>query len=231
LKTYKHIFFDLDRTLWDLERNSDEAIIELYEKHGLGNLGIKPFEHFNEVYRKVNERMWAYYLKGQINKETLRFGRFHKTFLAYGVDDPHLAKRFAEDYTHLAPQKPHVFPGTHDVLNYLKGKYKLHIITNGFEDVQYIKMTHSNLHPYFEHIVTSDRAGVQKPTRGIFEYTVSLAKAVKEECIMIGDSYEVDIIGARNAGIDQVYFNNMGDKKGKACTYEISELKELMKFL
>jgi putative hydrolase of the HAD superfamily len=231
MKTYKHIFFDLDRTLWDLEKNSDEALIELYAKHKLESLGIKPFDHFNVIYRKVNERMWAYYLKGQINKETLRFGRFHKTFLSYGVDNTHLARQFAADYSHVTPKKSHVFPDTHDVLNYLKTKYKLHIITNGFEDVQHIKMKHSNLHGYFEHIVTSDRAGVQKPTRGIFEYTISLAKTSKEECIMIGDSYEADIIGARNAGIDQVYFNNMGDRKGKTCTYEISGLKELMKLL
>jgi putative hydrolase of the HAD superfamily len=231
LKPYKHIFFDLDRTLWDLERNSDEAILELYTRHRLEKIGIRPFDHFNDNYRKVNERMWGYYMKGQISKDTLRFGRFHKTFLLYGVDNPYLAKQFAEDYTRVTPTKPHVFPGTHEVLDYLKAKYRLHIITNGFEDVQHIKMKHANLHGYFEHIVTSDRAGVQKPTRGIFDYTISLAKTSSEECIMIGDHYEVDIVGAANAGIDQVYFNTVGGKKEKACTYEISELKELMTFL
>ena len=231
MKTYKHIFFDLDRTLWDLEKNSDETIVELYEKHALEKAGIRPFEHFSQLYREVNDKMWAYYQRGEITKEVLRFNRFHKTFLHYGVDNPHLVKIFSEDYTRHTPMKKHVFPGAHEVLTYLRPKYSLSIITNGFEDIQHIKMKHSELHPYFDHIVTSDKAGAQKPSRAIFEHTISLLNADKSECIMIGDSYEHDIIGAANAGIDQVYFNSTGDRRGKKCTYEIFELKELMQFL
>src|SRR5207253_1509144 len=125
ISTYKHIFFDLDRTLWDLEKNSTETIRELYDKHLLGEFGVKPFEHFFENYRSINDRMWKHYLRGDIDKETLRFSRFHKVFLEYGLDNVHLARQFGDDYISLAPYKKHLFPFTHEVLSYLQKKYEL----------------------------------------------------------------------------------------------------------
>ena len=231
MKVYKHIFFDLDRTLWDLERNSEETLDDLYKQHSLDKHGVVSFRDFLDRYRTINDEMWKHYLRGDISKDVLRFGRFHKTFLHHGVNNKDLAKKFSEDYSYHAPRKKHLFEGTIDVLRYLQGKYQLHIITNGFEEIQHVKMKHSGLTSYFTHIITSDRAGAQKPSRAIFEFALQEAGAEKPESIMIGDTYEVDIIGAMQAGVDQVYFNCTGDKKGKKCTYEIFELRSLMKFL
>ena len=231
MKTYQHIFFDLDHTLWDLEKNSLETLTELFETHQLSRFGVTPFSDFVKIYSEINSRMWKYYLRGDISRDTLRFGRFHKAFLEFGLDNVHLAKSFGEAYSKNAPYKTHVHDGAHEVLAYLQKKYSLHILTNGFEEIQHIKIKQSKLDPYFTHVVTSDKANAKKPSREIFEYILKLSGATKENSLMVGDNYEADIIGARNAGIDQVYFNTQGDKPGKICTKEIFSLRELFDFI
>lgn len=228
---YYHLFFDLDRTLWDFETSSAATIKELYNKHNLQLKGIHSFDMFISTYHKINDRLWEYYRKGYIDKGTLRGKRFYSTLLEFGVDDFYLAEVMGEQYIKQSPYQTYVLPYTHDVLHELKNKFKLHIITNGFEDIQHIKIENSGLKKYFTHIITSERANATKPDKKIFDYSLKLAKARREESLTIGDNLELDILGAKNAGIDQVYFNPSKVVHNEEVTHEIDSLIQLLDIL
>jgi|SRR6056297_1239851 len=231
MKQYKHIFIDLDRTLWDFEANSLETFKEIYKKRDLAKIFIN-FEQFHKTYRKYNHQLWEDYREGKITKDILKHRRFYLTLAAYNYKDEELAKKLGEDYVRISATKTQIFPYTHEALKYLKEKYSLHLITNGFEEVQYKKIKNCDLEKYFTNIITSEKAGVQKPNEKIFNYALRNAGAEKEESIMLGDDIEGDIKGAKSAGMDQILFNP--DKKefeNVTPTYEINSLKELMEIL
>ena len=230
-KIYKNIFFDLDHTLWDFERNSSESLREMYLKYDLLGLGIENAEHFEKVYKKINYSYWEAYRKEEINKDQLRVGRFRDTFTFFDIDNNALADRLGDDYLSITPYKKHLFPDTIEILDKLKEKYRLHIITNGFEEVQYIKMKSSGLTPYFENIITSEQAKVKKPNPIIFEYALKTCKASVEDSLMIGDNPEVDCKGAYDIGMDSVYFNPNKEKTDFPSTYEINGLNALERIL
>ena len=231
MSRYKHIFFDLDRTLWDIETNSSQILTELAEDYKIRDRGIPSVDDFISHYKRINDGLWEQYHRDEIDKETLRVKRFRDAFQVYGIDDPALSKAFGDEYVQKSPLKNNLLPHTLDVLEYLHPKYHLHIITNGFEEVQGIKMEKSNIRKYFKEIVTSERSGFKKPDARIFQFTLNLAGAAPEESIMIGDSLEADIIGARGAGIDQVYYNPAKNAHQEKITYEIGSLHELLRFL
>lgn len=228
---YKHIFFDLDNTLWDFERNSTETLNELYHKYRLDELGVASPELFIRTYQERNIMMWEQYRLGKIDKETLRNERFTLTFWDMGLDAELAPRALADDYLIISPKKNHLFPHAHEVLSYLQEKYTLHIITNGFEEAQYIKLDSADLSKYFAEIIISEHTGYKKPDANIFHYAADKANAKKDECLMVGDGLEVDIIGARNAGWDAVYFNPDKIQHEEKVTYEIDSLDELKKFL
>ena len=223
---YKHIYFDLDRTLWDFDNNARETFIEIYNKRNLNSI-FNSFDAFYNTYNKYNDLLWKDYRDGKIEKSELRWKRFALTLEEFGVIDNELAKHIGEDYVLISPTKKQLFPFTHETLSYLKEKYKLYIITNGFSEIQFIKLVNSNLDKYFTHVFTSEEAGAQKPSPIIFEHALKIANAEINECLMIGDDLETDILGARNMGIDQVYFNTDKVRHNEAITYEISSLNEL----
>ncbi len=231
LKKYKHIFFDLDHTLWDFNRNSEETLEELFEIYSLQELGVKAFSNFLEKYREVNDLKWDLYRNNKITKDELRATRFHDTLLAFEIDHPELASKIDSEYISKSPYKTHVFPHTHDVLEYLAKKYELHIITNGFSEVQDVKLTNSKLKMYFNHKITSESIGVNKPDPKIFTHALRMASAKRTESIMIGDNLAVDVIGARNIGMDQVYFNPEKMAHSVKVTHEITSLIQLKDFL
>lgn len=230
-KSYKHIFFDLDHTLWDFDRNSQETLEELFEFYSLKEYGISAFKDFLASYRKVNDKVWDLYRRDKISKQELRNIRFRETLLNFGIDHPELAEKLDRDYIGKCPYKTHVFPHTHEILNYLAEKYKLHIITNGFSEVQDIKLEHSRLNPYFIHKITSEAAGVKKPDPKIFTHALRVTEAKRTESIMIGDNLVADIIGARNVGMDQIFFNPDTVDHEIKVTHEIKSLNELTKIL
>lgn len=231
--TYSHIFFDLDHTLWDFEKNSEETLYTLFEQFELGSHGKFDCNSFYRKYKFVNVRLWDLYNKGKITQQELRERRFVKTLVGLGLAEHEVPKGLSEAYTDMCPTKSAVFPYAHEVLQYLQPKYGLHIVTNGFKDVQHIKMDSSSLHGYFKEIVTSDCCGYKKPDRRMFEYLLDRLQAKPKQCLMIGDNYECDIEGAREAGIDQVYFNPEGtrSKKRPKPTHEIMCLSELRQIL
>jgi putative hydrolase of the HAD superfamily len=228
---YKHIFFDLDHTLWDFEKNSAETLTELYNKFNLQNIGIDSLELFIKFYQNRNEVMWEQYRYGKIDRDTLRNKRFEFTFDDLGIDEPTLSKSLSEEYIRIAPYKTNLFPDTHEVLTYLKEKYVLHIITNGFVETQFKKMNSSQLTSYFSEIIISEQTGFKKPDPNIFIHAIERANTNADESLMIGDNLDVDIAGARSANIDQVYFNPNKLTHQQQSTYEISSLIELKEFL
>ncbi len=225
--SYEHLFFDLDRTLWDFETNSHETLLELHDKHNLADRGITQAEEFIFEYKRINELCWADYRLGKIDKQLLRHIRFRKALEHFKVKDEALAEVFGAEYIALCPLKNTVFPDTHDVLDYLVKKYRMHIITNGFEEVQYIKMKHSNLTDYFDVVVVSEAVGEKKPHPKVFDYALEQTGAKAAQSLMIGDDLPVDIMGAQACGIHGVYFNPHDEQHSEDPTYEIKGLKEL----
>jgi len=230
-KTYQHIFFDLDRTLWDFETNSLETFKDLFLKYSLVEKGIVSFDDFMTTYHRNNVILWEMYRKGEIKKEVLNVRRFAIALNHYGIFDDLLNSNMASDYISLSPTKTNLYPDTIEILQYLSSKYKLHIITNGFEEVQYKKLTHSGLMKFFIEIITSEDAGAMKPKPHIFNYAIERAGALPEESLMIGDDEEVDILGAIGAGIDQVLVDYEGTTADSKATYRVQNLKELYEIL
>jgi len=228
---YKHIFFDLDRTLWDFDKSSAEAFADIYELHKLKELGIESVELFHDVYSVHNEKLWDIYRDGGITKEDLRGKRFNLTLKDFGIDNPDLAEAIGMDYVSLSPLKVNLFPQAINILEYLYPKYKLHIITNGFQEVQEVKMAASDLTKYFETVVTSEEAGIKKPNKAIFHYALEKAGAAASESLMVGDDPEVDILGAKNANMDQVLFDPSSSYIINSATYYVVCLDEMKTFL
>ncbi len=229
---YKHLFFDLDHTLWDFERNCTETLTELYYHFGLEGHGIVSLETFIKTYLHRNEIMWEQYRYGNIDRDTLRNKRFD--FVLYDLEieaSPDLTRALSEEYILRSPYKKNLFADTHEVLTYLKEKYVLHIITNGFRETQFLKMDSTGITGYFSEVILSEEVGWKKPDSRIFMYSLEKVGAVAAESLMVGDNLDVDIAGARGAGIDQVYFNPNRIRHRAETTFEIGALVELKGFL
>lgn len=207
MKNRRHIFFDLDDTLWDYETNSAKVLRELYAEKGLEKKLKATFEEFLPVYRKVNKEMWLQYSHGEITKQQLRDERFSNTFGYFSFADGDLNMALTREFLSRTPRETCLKEGCHEVLSYLKKKYSLHIITNGFNDVQSIKIEGGRLRSYFDNIIVSEDHALNKPDEKIFRLAEQMAKAKPQECVMIGDTYESDIIGAINAGWEALYYN------------------------
>jgi putative hydrolase of the HAD superfamily len=225
---YKDLFFDLDHTLWDFETNSKETIQELYTTHSLAELGIVDFDGFYSTYSAHNHRLWDRYTKGFIKQEELRWKRVYLSLLDFKVANEPLAKAMSQAYLEILPNKKHLFPYTIEILEYLKQKeYKMHLITNGFESVQFKKIKNSGLQDYFIEVITSEASNSLKPQKEIFEYALKNAKASVEKSIMIGDNEFADIQGGINMGMDTVFVNHIQAIPTIPATYTITHLKEL----
>ena len=225
---YKDLFFDLDHTLWDFETNSKETIQELYITHRLADLGIVDFDGFYSTYSAHNHRLWDRYTKGFIKQEELRWKRVYLSLLDFKVANEPLAKEMSQAYLEILPNKKHLFPYTIEILDYLKEKdYKMHLITNGFESVQFKKIKNSGLQDYFIEVITSEASNSLKPQKEIFEYALKNAKASVEKSIMIGDNEFADIQGGINMGMDTVFVNHIQAIPTIPATYTITHLKEL----
>lgn len=230
-KQYRHLFFDLDHTLWDFDSNARETLLELYDTYKLKEIGLPDAQHFIAHYTENNHRLWAQYHRGEISKETLRQTRFRKTFVELGLSPELVPEQFEDDYVNICPTKKNLFPGTLETLNYLKERYALHIITNGFYESSMLKMNTTGLTAYFQTINCSEIIGSNKPDPKIFEHALTAAGARKEESLMIGDSLEADIAGARAFGLDCIYFNPLNRTHDYPALREIREITELIDLL
>ena len=229
---YKDLFFDLDHTLWDFETNSKETIQELYTTHRLADLGIVDFDGFYSTYSAHNHRLWDRYTKGFIKQEELRWKRVYLSLLDFKVANEPLAREMSQAYLEILPNKKHLFPYTIEILDYLKQKeYKMHLITNGFESVQFKKIKNSGLEIFFTEVITSEASNSLKPQKEIFEYALKNANASVEKSIMIGDNESADIQGGINIGMDTIFVNHIQVVPTIPATYTITHLKELENIL
>jgi len=224
----KHIFFDLDHTIWDFDRNAQETLLELYEVYQLKALGLSSAQDFIDLYTENNHLLWQKYHLGEITKEVLREERFRKTFLTLGVKPEAVPHQFEADYVRISPTKTNLFAGAEKVLGYLQKKYQLHIISNGFKETTLTKMELSGLNPYFTQVIISEDVGVNKPNQLIFEHALTKADALLAESIMIGDSLEADIRGAQAYGMKAIFFNPLNIEKPSDVSWQISHLEELL---
>lgn len=225
---YRHLFFDLDHTLWDFDANARLTLEELYHSLSLTSYGVNDFELFHKKYLFHNEKLWERYRKGYIKVDELRWKRMWHTLLEFKIGDEQLARELGDKFLDLLPMRNLLFPYTAEILQYLTGKgYKLHLITNGFEHTQHCKLKNSGIDGFFIEVITSESSNSLKPQKEIFDFAFVKCCAEPEECIMIGDSIEVDIQGAINAGIDQVYVNHTNAVPSIKPTYMVSSLKEL----
>lgn len=229
---YKYIFIDLDDTIWDFHTNARLSLQDMFEQRKLAQY-FTDFDEFFQIYAKRNIELWEQYGKGEITKEFLMSERFRYPLSKMGLDDVELAEEIGIQYLDILPTKTTLMPYAKELLDYLYPKYPLTLISNGFVEVQYKKMRSSDIEKYFKHIVLSESAKALKPDKKIFEYALSLNNANKTEAIMIGDSYEADIRGAQNAGIDQIYYPLHPENilKEQTSTYTIRSLNELFDIL
>ncbi len=227
-KQYKHLFFDLDHTLWDFETNAKETLRLLSLKHEFAEKGVHDFDLFFERYSYHNNTLWERYTKGSIKQDELRWKRMWLSLLDFKIADETLSKALAVDFLDDLPNRKMLFPYTIEILEYLTAKnYVLHLITNGFNSVQHNKLYNSNLTKYFREIITSEKANSLKPNKEIFEFALNATGAVIEESIMIGDNIDADILGAMNAGLDTIFVNHLHVETDVKPTYIIYHLKEL----
>lgn len=227
MKNIKHIFFDLDHTLWDFESNSNKTFEFIFQKNKI-DIDINDFK---EIYKPINAKYWKLFREDKVTKEALRYARLKEAFdlLKFKTDD-YLIEILSEDYITYLSNYNALFDGAIDVLIYLQAKYQMHIITNGFEEVQFKKLKNSNLLPFFNQIITSEKVGAKKPNPKIFSYALDIANAKAKESIMIGDNFEADILGAKNAGMQTIFCEFNGEIATEKVT-TISKLVQLKNYL
>jgi YjjG family noncanonical pyrimidine nucleotidase len=229
-RSYKCIFFDLDHTLWDYEGNARETLLELHTFYKLHERQIA-FDDFHQQFKQINFELWEQYDRGLIDNEVIRTQRFKKVLDHFSVSDEKLNAALSHEYLYGCPKKSNLVPYAKEVLDYLSHHYTLTVITNGFEEIQTVKLLSGNITHYFNHVITSQKAGHKKPAREIFDYALALNKLACDEVIMIGDNLLTDIAGAKNACIDHVFYNPGGVEHFEQVSHEIRCLSELQTIL
>lgn len=228
MKSIRHLFFDLDHTIWDFETNSHIAFQRMFEDLQIEQLVQTSFHHFHPEYLVHNTYYWSLYAQGKINQQDLRWKRMHATLKAFDIDDETNAHRMGQYYLEILPESTQLFPYTKEILAYLQSKqYRLHILSNGFEQVQHKKLHYSGIKDFFDQIITSEACHYAKPDKKIFEYALDKAGASTLDSIMLGDSPEADLQGAHNASIKSIYVNHHGLTTDIPHTLGIKHLKEL----
>lgn len=232
MKHYRHIFFDLDHTLWDFDANAKATLEQMHIDFSLADKGVHDFELFHQNYLQHNEKLWARYRNGWIKQEELRLKRMWLSLLDFKIADETLAKEMSDRFLELLPTRTILFPNAIEVLDYLRSMgYQMHIITNGFEKTQHSKLQNSGLNKYFTHVITSEGSNSLKPHKEIFEFALARAGAIVEGSIMIGDSVEVDIVGAMQVGMDTVHTNYINAAQEVKPTYTVTDLSQLKDIL
>lgn len=229
--SYKNLFFDLDDTLWAFSDNARDTFEEMYQKYGYCRF-FQSFDHYYELYQRRNLELWEEYGVGQITKDELNRQRFLYPLEAMGAGDAELAKAFADDFFTAIPTKSRLMPYVKEVLEYLSANYNLYILSNGFQELQCHKMRSAGIDHFFNKVVLSDDIGILKPWPEIFHFALSATQSELRDSVMIGDSWDNDIAGARGVGMHQIYYNVSGRTELPfKPTFQISNLKELMQIL
>lgn len=232
MKTYRHLFFDLDHTLWDFDLNAKHSLDDIFTKHALKQFLNCSFNDFFSNYLIHNAALWKSYEDGKTSVEDLKWRRMWRTLLDFKIADEKLAKLLSVEFLEILPTKKALFPETLETLDYLLQKdYELHLITNGFKITQHQKIINSGLHKYFKEVITSECSNSMKPKREIFDFALHKTKASLKESIMIGDNLNADIKGANEVGMDSIYVNHIKSNLTHTATYQITHFNQLKTIL
>lgn len=229
----KHLFFDLDHTLWDFDTNSKVALNKIYDDLDLDN-ELRSFRSFHTTYKKINNKLWNQYGQGKISKDTLRVKRFHDSLKSFQVDNLPLAEKMAEMYVEISPYQTNLFPGAIETLTELQKDFELHIITNGFKEIQHIKLENSGIRDYFDIILCSEEVGKNKPAPEVFHFAMDQAGTHSKESLMVGDNYKCDILGAERVGMPAILFDPHSSYREGTHEWQIKHLNrvpELIPFI
>lgn len=228
---YKHVFLDFDDTIYDTRGNADIALRELFEHFQL-NRYFECFDTFSESYWKRNHEVWTLYSLGKMKRSELIVERFLYPLRQVGTGTADFALELNDWFLDSTAQKSGLIEGAVDLLEYLKQNYHIHMISNGFSEVQYRKMKSAGVESYFEEVILSEEVGVNKPNPAIFDFALKKTGAYAEESVMVGDNFDTDITGAIRSRIDQIYFNPTCHKIGEISpTYEVRRLSEIKNIL
>lgn len=228
---YKSLFIDLDDTLWDTYHNNKECLEEIYAAYRLDRC-YASFEAFFAVYMPHNLQLWEQYRQGKIDRQTLILDRFLYVLRPAGIEDTRSVLAINNDFLQRTTRKTRLIPGAIELLDYLRPSYRMFILSNGFREVQFKKLSNSGLAPYFERMILSEDACIQKPHKGIFDFALKNTNSRRTESLMIGDSWEADMIGAYQSRIDQLWFNPEGLPPASFTpTYTVRSLDEIQKIL
>lgn len=228
---YKNLFIDLDDTLWDTYHNNKECLEEIYTDYRLGRY-YASFEAFYAYYMPYNLSLWAKYRAGEIDRQFLIVERFLHILRPMGIEDKKQALAMNHDFLMRTTTKSRIIPGAKELLEYLHPRYRLFILSNGFREVQYKKLCSAGLEPYFERLILSEDAQIQKPHKGIFDFALQQTHSLRAESLMIGDCWEADIVGAYQSGIDQIWLNPKDlPTEGFTPTYTVKSLAEIQQLL
>jgi putative hydrolase of the HAD superfamily len=231
MKQYEALFFDLDHTLWDYETNSRDTLHELHKDFNLREKYGISLQQFFAKFEEVNHKLWSRYNNREINRDHIRSDRFRDILTSFYIEDEALSAELSRLYIDRCPAKTSLFPFAMDCLTYLQERYPLYILTNGFDDVQAIKLKNASIHTFFREVITSETTGHRKPSKEIFEHAVARAGVHAERCLMVGDNLQADIAGALNAGLHAAFFNPLGHKHTLRPHFEISCLSEVRNIL
>lgn len=231
MQRYKNLFIDLDDTVYDFSAASEESFCETYELLQYGRF-FDSFEHYLSIYKPYNLELWRIYGEGKITKEELNKRRYSYPLECVGIHDQELADTFCKEALSRIPTKGPLMPGAIELLEYLRPKYRMFILSNGFKELQSRKMHAAGIDKYFDELILSEDIGVNKPNRELYDYALQKTGSILEESLMIGDMFETDIAGAANIGMEQIYYNPKG-KQGHPFvpTYEVRHLLEIKEIL
>ena len=228
---YRNLFIDLDDTVYDFSAASRESFLETYEQLHYERY-FESFEHYLSIYEPYNLELWRIYGEGKITKEELNKRRYSHPLEVVGVQDQALADTFCREALGRIPTKGHLVPGAIELLEYLRPKYNLYILSNGFKELQSRKMQTAGIDKYFDALILSEDIGVNKPDSRLYEHAMRKTASEPHESLMIGDMFDTDIVGAANFGMDSMYYNPKR-KAGHpfAPTYEVTHLLEIKDIL
>ena len=231
MQRYKNLFIDLDDTVYDFSAASEEAFRETYELLQYDRF-FESFEHYMSIYKPYNLELWRIYGEGKITKEELNRRRYSHPLEVVGVHDQELADTFCREALSRIPTKGNLMPGAIELLEYLRPKYRMFILSNGFKELQSHKMHSAGIDRYFDELILSEDIGVNKPNRELYDYALQKTGSKLEESLMIGDMFDTDIVGAANVGMNQIYYNPKGTQGHPFVpTYEVRHLSEIKEIL